>query len=47
MIVRLIALILVLGLAACGVKNDLDPPPGAIPQKGERDPSKPPEPLGQ
>ena len=34
-------------LAGCGVKHDLDPPHGAIHQKGERDPSKPPDPIGQ
>ena len=38
---------LALGLAACGVKTALAPPPGAITQKGEQDPSKPPHPLGQ
>jgi predicted small lipoprotein YifL len=47
MIVRLIAVVLFLGVAACGVKTDLEPPPGATPQKGERDDSKPPDPLGQ
>jgi predicted small lipoprotein YifL len=47
MIVRLLALALVLGIAACGVKTDLEPPPGAIQQKGERDASKPPDSLGQ
>jgi predicted small lipoprotein YifL len=46
MIVRVVALVLVMAVAACGVKTDLDPPPGAIPQKGEQDPSKPPNPLG-
>jgi hypothetical protein len=48
MIVRVLAVMLVLSIAAaCGVKTDLEPPPGAIPQKGERDASKPPDPLGQ
>jgi len=51
MIARFIALFLVLtfagGLVACGVKTALEPPRGAIPQKGETDPSKPPKPLGQ
>jgi predicted small lipoprotein YifL len=47
MIVRLAALVLALAIAACGVKSDLEPPPGAIPQqKGEEDPSKPPSPIG-
>ncbi|MGH6820750.1 MAG: lipoprotein [Methylocella sp.] len=36
-----------LGLLACGVKSDLDIPPGAQqPQKGTPDPSKPPKPIG-
>lgn len=47
MIARWVALTLALSLAACGVKTDLDPPAGAIQQKGERDHSKPPKPLGQ
>jgi predicted small lipoprotein YifL len=46
-VLQLVALCLALGLAACGVKTDLEPPPGAIHQKGERDPSKPPDPVGQ
>lgn len=47
MIARCLVVILALGIAACGVKTDLDPPQGAIQQKGERDHSKPPKPLGQ
>jgi predicted small lipoprotein YifL len=51
----LLALALVLFAAACGVKNDLEIPgglpPGAEPQDREtiegRDPSRPPQPLGQ
>ena len=39
--------LLSLALVACGVKTALLPPPGAIHQKGEHDPSKPPKPLGQ
>ncbi len=36
-----------LGLLACGVKSDLDIPPGAEKaQKGTPDPSKPPKPIG-
>lgn len=36
-----------LGLIACGVKSDLEIPPGAQqPQKGTPDPSKPPKPIG-
>jgi hypothetical protein len=42
----LIALGLAFALAACGVKSDLRPPPGAIEQKNEQDPSKPPNPIG-
>ena len=48
MIARIAVVALALALLACGVKNELDPPPGAIQQhKGEQDPSKPPKPLGQ
>jgi hypothetical protein len=47
MIARIAAVLVALTLFACGVKNELDPPPGAIQQKGEQDPSKPPKPLGQ
>jgi hypothetical protein len=46
MIARIAAVLVALALAACGVKTDLEPPPGAIHQKGERDPSKPPNPIG-
>lgn len=42
----LAALVSVL-LASCGVKNDLELPSGALPQKDRADPSKPPQPLGQ
>ena len=42
-----VALVLALALVACGVKTALVPPPGAIQQKGETDPSKPPHPLAQ
>lgn len=47
MIVRALACAIALALAACGVKTALEPPPGAIVQKGEEDQSKPPHPLGQ
>ena len=47
MTVRVLALALTFALAACGVKTALDPPPGAVVQKGAQDPSKPPKPLGQ
>jgi predicted small lipoprotein YifL len=47
MIARIAVVVLTLALVACGVKTDLEPPPGAIPQKGEPDASKPQKPLGQ
>ena len=34
-------------LTACGVKNDLIKPNGQATSKDERDPSKPPYPLGR
>ena len=34
-------------LTACGVKNDLVLPDGKPTTKGQRDPSKPPLPIGQ
>jgi hypothetical protein len=40
-------LLLSLFLGACGVKNDLLLPGGQQPPQEERDPSRPPEPLGQ
>jgi predicted small lipoprotein YifL len=40
----LLALLL---LGACGVKNDLVLPDGKQTAKGEKDPSKPPQPIGQ
>ncbi len=33
-------------LNACGVKNDLEIPNGQQPVEDERDPSRPPQPLG-
>ena len=48
MIPRLIFTALVsLSLIACGVKSDLRPPPGSMPDPRQHDPSKPPRPLGQ
>jgi hypothetical protein len=41
------ALLISLFLAACGVKNDLLLPAGREPVEEERDPSRPPQPLGQ
>ena len=34
-------------LLACGVKSDVQPPAGAMPDKRQADPSKPPSPLGR
>jgi predicted small lipoprotein YifL len=42
-----IAFVLVASLAGCGVKNDLVLPDGTKSAKGEKDPSKPPQPIGQ
>jgi predicted small lipoprotein YifL len=48
MIARIVAmLLLVCAVAACGVKNDLELPSGNPPPQEERDPSRPPQPLGQ
>jgi hypothetical protein len=45
---RLIAfLALGLALASCGVKNDLVLPDGKPTAKNQKDPSKPPLPIGQ
>ena len=38
---------LAFALAACGVKNDLIKPNGQATSKDQRDPSKPPYPLGR
>ena len=37
---------LALAVTACGVKNDLVKPNGQATSKDDRDPSKPPYPLG-
>jgi hypothetical protein len=34
-------------VTACGVKSDLMKPNGQPPAKGERDPSRPPYPIGR
>ncbi|HWA04113.1 MAG TPA: lipoprotein [Rhizomicrobium sp.] len=48
MVIRsVLAAALVLSLAACGVKSDLVLPDGKQTAKGEKDPSKPPQPIGQ
>ena len=41
------ALALSLALACCGVKNDLVMPDGKPTAKNQKDPSKPPLPIGQ
>ena len=43
----LIFVALALAVTACGVKNDLAKPNGQATSKDERDPSKPPFPLGR
>ena len=48
MTIRLmLAFVLVFSLAGCGVKNDLVMPDGSKTAKGQKDPSKPPIPLGE
>jgi predicted small lipoprotein YifL len=48
MVMRLIlAAALVFSLAGCGVKNDLVLPDGSKTAKGQKDPSKPPLPIGE
>ncbi|MBV9046428.1 MAG: lipoprotein [Alphaproteobacteria bacterium] len=42
-----IAFALALGVAGCGVKNDLVMPDGKPTPKGEKDPSKPPQQMGR
>jgi predicted small lipoprotein YifL len=41
------AALLALMLASCGVKNDLVLPDGKQTAKGQHDPSKPPQPIGE
>jgi predicted small lipoprotein YifL len=36
-----------LALLSCGVKSELELPSGAMPDKREQDPSRPPKPLGE
>ena len=48
MIGRLIlAFVLVFSLAGCGVKNDLELPDGSKNARGQKDPSRPPIPIGE
>jgi len=42
----ILALALAFAVAACGVKGDLVKPNGQV-TKGEKDPSKPPQPIGR
>lgn len=41
------AVLALLLLSSCGVKNDLVLPDGSKTAKTEKDPSKPPQPIGQ
>jgi predicted small lipoprotein YifL len=43
----LLVLALLFPLTACGVKSDLEKPGGQPGQKTEKDPSKPPSPIGK
>ena len=48
MILRIVfAMAVSLAVIACGVKSNLEPPAGAMTNKQERDPSRPPTPIGQ
>ncbi|MBV9549561.1 MAG: hypothetical protein JO256_07805 [Alphaproteobacteria bacterium] len=44
---KIILLVMLASLAACGVKNDLVKPNGQPTAKNERDPSLPPNPAGR
>ena len=39
--------LIAVALASCGVKSDLERPMGQVLQKEQKDPSKPPVPLGE
>lgn len=43
----LLAFLLAFSLSACGVKSDLVRPDGKPTPKDQRDPSRPPNPIGQ
>ncbi|HUJ02179.1 MAG TPA: hypothetical protein VLW75_00960 [Rhizomicrobium sp.] len=48
MILRLLLILAIsLSVVSCGTKNDLVMPNGKETPKGEKDPSKPPQPIGQ
>ena len=42
-----LAFAFLLSASGCGVKNDLEKPNGHPTQKGDKDPSKPPSPIGR
>ena len=46
---KIVAVLIVasLALSACGVKSDLVRPDGKTTAKGQNDPSRPPQPIGQ
>ena len=44
---KLLLLVMIASLAACGVKNDLVKPNGQATPKSERDPSLPPNTTGR
>ncbi len=43
----LVAASVALALTSCGVKSGLEPPTGQVLQQDQKDPSRPPVPLGQ
>ncbi|HEY1632521.1 MAG TPA: lipoprotein [Rhizomicrobium sp.] len=48
MILRLVLIVsLTLSVAACGTKSNLQLPNGDQTPKGQKDPSRPPHPIGQ
>jgi len=42
-----LAFAFLLAVSGCGVKSDLVMPDGKVTPKGEKDPSKPPSPIGR
>ena len=44
---KLLLLLMLASLAACGVKNQLVKPDGHATPRSERDPSQPPQPTGR
>jgi predicted small lipoprotein YifL len=44
---KILLLLMLASLAACGVKNQLVKPDGQPTPRGERDPSQPPAPTGR